>query len=72
MCSVVYALDLYSCVYMYEVITVKKSNPLNANVIVYAIFYIKTYINTLLVEFSPNHPKRCTTSYIVILLVLAK
>ena len=24
MCSVVYALDLYSCVYMYEVITVKK------------------------------------------------
>ena len=26
MCSVVYALDLYSCVYMYEVITVKKRN----------------------------------------------
>ena len=24
MCSVVYALDLYNCVYMYEVITVKK------------------------------------------------
>ena len=24
MCSVVYALDLYSCVYVYEVITVEK------------------------------------------------
>ena len=28
MCSVVYALDLYSCVYMYEVITVKKTKKL--------------------------------------------
>ena len=29
MYSVVYALDLYNCVYMYEVITVKKKKKLN-------------------------------------------
>ena len=32
MCSVVYALDLYSCVYMNEVITVKKGTTCEGNI----------------------------------------